>query len=150
MHGRMVRTPRWQQAYGRDYHYTGNVNKALAVPETLEPLLAWVRSAIFPGLNGILINWYEGPEHYIGSHHDSVNGMVYNAPIVTASFGETRGFRLTRGRADDARTWDFPAPNGTVFVLPYDTNLFWKHGVPKSARYAGRRISVTCRAFEGA
>jgi hypothetical protein len=23
MHGRMLETPRWQQAYGADYHYTG-------------------------------------------------------------------------------------------------------------------------------
>ena len=23
MHGRQVKTPRWQQAYGADYHYTG-------------------------------------------------------------------------------------------------------------------------------
>ena len=37
--------------------------------------------------------------------------------------------------------------HGTVFILPYATNLVWKHGVPKSARYTGRRISVTLRAF---
>ena len=24
MHGRKVKTPRWQQAYGADYRYTGN------------------------------------------------------------------------------------------------------------------------------
>lgn len=23
MHGKLVKTPRWQQAYGRDYRYTG-------------------------------------------------------------------------------------------------------------------------------
>ncbi len=43
---------------------------------------------------------------------------------------------------------DFPAPDGTVFVMPYDTNLAWKHQVPKSAKSRGRRISVTLRAFE--
>jgi hypothetical protein len=43
---------------------------------------------------------------------------------------------------------DFPAQDGTIFVMPYDTNRAWKHSVPKSARYVGRRISVTFRAFE--
>ena len=43
MHGRPVKTPRWQQAYGKDYHYTGNVNGALAVPQRLESLLRYRR-----------------------------------------------------------------------------------------------------------
>ena len=42
MHGRLVKTPRWQQAYGADYHYTGRVNKALSVPALLQPLLEWI------------------------------------------------------------------------------------------------------------
>ena len=29
IHGRLVNTPRWQQAYGADYHYTGRTNVAL-------------------------------------------------------------------------------------------------------------------------
>ena len=69
--------------------------------------------------------------------------MVADAPIVTISFGETRTFRLTRGKEKR----DFEAVSGAVFVLPYSTNLAWKHAVPKSVRYRGRRISVTLRAF---
>jgi alkylated DNA repair dioxygenase AlkB len=148
MHGRMVETPRWQQAYGADYHYTGRVNKALPVPPFLEPLMSWVQAQIDPRLNGALLNWYEGPGHYIGPHHDSVRHMVVGCPIVTVSFGETRTFRLTWGKGADARILDFPAEDGTLFVMPYDTNQAWKHSVPKSARYVGRRISVTFRAFE--
>jgi alkylated DNA repair dioxygenase AlkB len=148
MHGRKVETPRWQQAYGADYHYTGRVNKALPVPPFVEPLMAWVCAEIDPRLNGALFNWYEGPGHYIGPHHDSVRHMVVGCPIVTVSFGEMRIFRLTRGKGADARVLDFPAENRTIFVMPYDTNLAWKHSVPKSTRYVGRRISVTFRAFE--
>src|SRR5207237_212651 len=46
IHGREVETPRWQQACGEDYHYTGQTNKALPVPAALEPLHAWAHSAI--------------------------------------------------------------------------------------------------------
>jgi alkylated DNA repair dioxygenase AlkB len=74
--------------------------------------------------------------------------MVVGCPIVTVSFGETRTFRLTQGKGADARVLDFPAEDGTIFVMPYDTNQAWKHSVPKSARYVGRRISVTFRVFE--
>lgn len=148
MHGRLVKTPRWQQAFGRDYHYTGRVNEALPVPVRLEPLLAWAREAIHGRLNGLLLNWYDGQlGHYIGPHHDSTKHMVAGAPIVTISLGEERIFRLTQPKTKERL--DFPAQDGTVFVLPYDTNQVWKHEVPKSAKRLSRRISVTLRAFEG-
>lgn len=147
MHGRMVKTPRWQQAYGNDYHYTGNVNKALEVPRQLAPLLKWCQEEFDSRLNGILLNWYDGAlDHYIGAHRDSTVNMCQGAPIVTVSLGEERIFRLRpwKGRGK----LDFPAPDGAVFVLPYDTNLAWTHEVPKAKRFTERRISITLRAFE--
>lgn len=146
IHGRPVKTPRWQQAYGADYHYTGRVNRALPVPDLIEPLVAWAKASVDPRLNGVLVNWYEGSlGHYIGKHRDSTRNMALGAPIVTLSFGQERVFRL--------RPWkgtgyiDFPAGNGTVFVMPYATNLAYTHEVPHSSKSRGRRISVTLRAF---
>jgi alkylated DNA repair dioxygenase AlkB len=147
IHGREVETPRWQQAYGADYYYTGGINRALPVLRELEPLLHWVQRVVDPRCQGILVNWYEGPRHYIGPHHDSTTGMVRGAPIVTVSYGETRTFRLSRGKGEDRQTRDFSAADGTIFVMPYETNQAWKHEVVKSARYIGRRISVTFRAL---
>jgi len=150
MPGGPVETPRWQQTYGADYHYTGRTNTALPVPAVLEPLRAWAQEGIDRRLNALLLNWYEGSGHYIGPHHDSTRDMIHGVPIVTISFGETRVFRLTRSRDEAKEQRDFVATNGAVFVLPYDTNLVWKHAVPKSARYRGRRISVTLRGFTSA
>lgn len=147
MPGGPVETPRWQQAYGADHRYTGRVNKGVPVPPALVPLRDWAREAVEPQLNALLLNWYDGPGHYIGPHHDDHRDMVRDTPVVTVSFGETRVFRLTRGAGGAKQTRDFPAENGAVFVLPFSTNLVWKHAVPKSARYTGRRISVTVRAF---
>jgi len=147
MHGRLVRTPRWQQAYGADYRYTGRVNRALPVPAAFRPLHAWAHSAIDPRLNGLLLNWYDGGrKHYIGPHRDSTHAMVAGVPIVTLSFGEARVFRLRSWRGEGAV--DFAAEPGSAFVLPYATNLAWTHEVPHFARHTGRRISITLRAFE--
>src|SRR5690349_2786511 len=60
IHGRIVETPRWQQAYGTDYHYTGHVNKALPMPDLVAALLDWAKRAIDARLNGALVNWYDG------------------------------------------------------------------------------------------
>jgi alkylated DNA repair dioxygenase AlkB len=151
MHGRLVPTPRWQQAYGRDYHYTGRVNQALPMPKELKPLVAWAKDQIDGRLNGILLNWYDGKlGHYIGRHRDSRVNMVTGAPIVTMSLGEERTFRLRSwpsGRGNQAV--DFETRNGAVFVMPFETNLAWTHEVPASKKRIGRRISITLRAFDG-
>lgn len=147
MHGRLVKTPRWQQAYGRDYYYTGRTNAALPVTDNLAPFLAWACQAIDPRLNGILLNWYEATRgHYIGKHRDSIKNMIEGAPIVTISLGDERVFRLRPWRRDGGML-DFAAVNGAVFIMPFATNLAWTHEVPHNAKSAGRRISVTLRAF---
>lgn len=147
LHGRRVKTPRWQQSYGRNYHYSGQVHEALPMPSIVGPLVEWSQSTIDPRLNGVLLVWYDDTlGHYIGKHRDSTTNMVPGAPIVTISFGAERVFRLRpwKGRGFH----DFPTKDGRVFVMPYDTNLAWTHEVPKRASETGRRVSVTLRAFE--
>ena len=91
----MIPVPRWQQAYGRDYAYSGNVNRALPIPAILEPLLDWARTVCDARLNGLLLNWYDAERaHRIGAHRDSIVGLVEGSPIVTISLGATRIFRL--------------------------------------------------------
>ena len=144
--GKSIPLPRWQQAYGHDYRYTGNVNRALPVPPVLEPYLAWVRGAFDPRLNGLLLNWYDADKrHYIGPHRDSTTGLVEGTRIVTISIGARRSFRFRRAKGKGFV--DFLASHGTVFVLPWVTNRHLKHAVPHRAADTGRRISITARAF---
>lgn len=145
--GRNVLTPRWQQPYGADYHYTGRVHRALPLPESLAALLTWSRTTIDERLNGALVIWYDADlGHYIGKHRDSTKHLVTGAPIVTISLGAERVFRLRPWRGRGFR--DFPTSQGRVFVMPFATNLAWTHEVPRRRRDVGRRISVTFRAFE--
>lgn len=147
IHGRIVKTPRWQQAYGVDYYFSGQTYGAIPTPGILEPFVAWGRSVICSEYNGVLVNWYDGQrDHYIGKHRDSVANMIAGAPIATISLGEQRRFRMRPWKGRGFR--DFPAKPGSVFVIPYDTNLAWTHEVPPSRRLNGRRISVTLRAFK--
>jgi alkylated DNA repair dioxygenase AlkB len=148
MLGRTVKIPRWQQAYGVDYHFSGEVNRALPVPSLLAPLVTWSRDVIDKRLNGLLLNWYDGRfGHYIGQHRDSIKNMVPGAPIVTISFGEERIFRLRRWRAKSKEPTNFLVTNGSVLVMPYETNRAFTHEVPEFRKWQGRRVSVTLRAF---
>lgn len=146
MIGRFMDTPRWQQAYGVDYYYTGRINVARPVPPILYPLLEWAKENIDERLNGILVNWYDGTlKHYIGRHRDSVKNMILGTHIVTVSFGEERIFRLRQ--LHEKGRMEFLVRDGDVFIMPYETNLAWAHEVPHFSRFSGRRISVTLRGF---
>jgi len=144
--GKSIPLPRWQQAYGHDYRYTGNVNRALPIPPILKSYLLWAREMFDPRLNGLLLNWYDvALRHYIGPHRDSTTDLVEGTPIVTISLGATRVFRLSPAKGKGFV--DFEAAHGTVFVLPWETNRHLKHAVPHRAKDVGRRISITARAF---
>ncbi len=147
LHSRLVQLPRWQQAYGRDYRFSGQISQALPIPPDFLPFLTWGREAIEPHLDSMLVNWYDGTlGHYIGRHRDSAIGMRQGAPIVTVSLGETRIFRMRKWRGDGQH--DFAVDHGSVIVMPYDTNRAWTHEIVKSKRATGRRISITMRAFD--
>jgi len=146
MRGRKVKTPRWQQAFGKDYNYTGTTNTALPIPELLLPLLQWCRSNIDPRLNGMLVNWYDAASrHYIGAHRDNCRNLQPNSPIVTISFGEARIFRLRPWKQQGVQ--DAPMQHGDALLIPHHVNRTWTHEVPHFARYTGKRVSVTLRAY---
>ncbi len=146
--GKIVETPRWQQAYNKSYQYTGSRNNALPVPSELNPYWEWAITSIDPRLNGLLLNWYDGAlGHYIGKHRDSIHNMIEGAPIVTISFGEERVFRMRPWKVD-GNCKNFVVKNGSVIIMPYQINQCWTHEIVKSKKYIGKRISLTLRAFE--
>lgn len=145
MYDKVTPLPRWQQAYGRDYVFSGQRNAALPVPEPLGPFVAWA-TGIHPRLITPLLNWYDPTlKHYIGKHSDSTVGLVPGSPVVTVSFGGVRVFRL-RPRGGGAPL-DLEVGHGDVVVIPWETNLNLTHEVPYFAKFTERRISITFRAF---
>ena len=146
MHGKEVKTPRWQQAYGYSYEYTGSRNNALPIPSECQSFLHWGQQNVDPRLNGLLLNWYDGAAgHYIGPHRDSRKGLLPQTPIVTISRGEERIFRMRPFQGPGFK--DTLLTDGCAIVMPWATNLSWTHEIPKMKKYLGRRLSVTLRAF---
>ncbi len=146
MFGKMVNTPRWQQAYGANYRYTGSKNNVLPYTEEFQPFLTWVQENIDPRLNGLLVNWYDAHQkHYIGAHRDDTRDLHCGSPIVSIALGEARIFRMRpykqKGKVDIAM------PHASVIIIPWETNLKWPHEVPHFSRYRQRRVSLTFRSF---
>lgn len=146
IHGKWIKTPRWQQAYGKNYRYTGSKNNALPISSHLQPFLAWSKDKIDSRLNGLLLNWYDGAQsHYIGAHRDDTRDLHRDSPIVTISLGQERVFRMRPWKQKGYK--DLTVRHGDVVVVPWDTNKRWTHEVPHFKKYGGKRVSITLRAY---
>lgn len=146
IHGKEVLTPRWQQAYGKNYRYTGAKNNALPIPDFLQVFLDWSKENIDERLNGLLLNWYDGKkDHYIGAHRDDTRDLHKDSPVVTISLGQERIFRMRPYKKKGFK--DITIRNGEVIIVPWDTNTKWTHEVPNFKRFDGKRISITARAY---
>jgi len=136
--------PRWHQAFGRSYTFSGFDARPAPLPAVLEPTLAWARSVIDSRLNGLLVNWYDGARaHRIAPHRDAPEGLVPDCPIVTVSFGAPRLFQMIVRK----RRHDLELVDGSVVVIPAETNLRFAHAVPHRDGDTGRRVSVTMRGY---
>ncbi len=144
--GEPVEIPRGQYAVGANYPFSNQVSRAVPTPPILNPFREWARQEIDPRMNGQLLNFYDGPDEYIGKHNDAHDVLFAGSPIVTIALGEGRKFRMRPNYGGGFV--DFPFPVGSFILIPYNTNLNWKHEVPKSRKYRGRRISITIRAFK--
>ncbi len=147
IHGKEIPTPRWQQAYGANYRYTGSQNNALPISDELKIYLQWCQEQIDPRLNALLLNWYDAQKaHYIGAHRDDTRDLIEGSPIVTISLGEARVFRFRPWKQKGYQ--DIPLEHGSVIIIPWETNLRWTHEVPHFKKYRAKRISITLRAFK--
>lgn len=147
MYEKEVYIPRWQQAYGQDYYFSQQTSKALPINGLLNPYLEWCQENIDERMNGLLLNWYDSEQgHYIGAHRDAHDDLYYGSPIITISLGATRAFRMRPWREKGFS--DIEVDNGSVLVIPWETNLKLTHEVPKLKKYPGKRISITARAFK--
>src|SRR4051794_11463939 len=62
--GPLVAIPRRQATYGADYSFAGIVLHAVRTPSILKPFRDWARKEIDHRMNGLLLNWYDGPGEY--------------------------------------------------------------------------------------
>ena len=155
IYGKEMQTPRWQQAYIRDYSYSGTNNAALPLPDEFSSLLSMANKKFPPEdggqFNQVLLNWYESGEHYISAHSDDERPIVKNSPIVTICLGgEGRIFRIRpRKNTTDHKykRLDVKLSHGCILIMCGEMQSRFTHEVPKASSYTDTRISVTLRQF---
>uniref|UniRef100_K3WHX5 Fe2OG dioxygenase domain-containing protein n=1 Tax=Globisporangium ultimum (strain ATCC 200006 / CBS 805.95 / DAOM BR144) TaxID=431595 RepID=K3WHX5_GLOUD len=162
MFGRDVLTPRFQQAYGVSYRFSGNTFEAVPVPESLQHCVELMQAMVVnPAtdntlLNGVLLNWYADGDHYIGPHSDSVGALYKHSPVFSLSLGATRRFVFTAktGKSSTAndrngavQRLELALQSGDLIVMGGMTQQTHKHALPKMKNCIEKRVSITLRCF---
>lgn len=147
IYGKDVKTPRYIQNYGYDYQFSGVKHKSIPTPEILQVFIDWInQQEPSYNYNGMLVNWYENGNHYIGAHSDDEKELVKNAPIYCFSFGEERDFVVTSKETNEKKKYKLQ--NNSLLMMCGDCQTYYKHSIPKSKKLLGQRISITVRAFK--
>ncbi|KAJ0399096.1 hypothetical protein P43SY_006074 [Pythium insidiosum] len=128
MFGRDVPTPRFQQAYGQSYKFSGSMFHAKPFPAALQHALALLQAFVtHPSTHETylkaagLVNWYANGDHYMGPHSDDESNIYAQSPVFSLSLGATRRFVFTP-RASKM----YPlAPEDTQARAPEDEELRW-------------------------
>lgn len=140
-------TPRLQQAYGRDYPFSGTIShSAGSIPAIFQNLLVYLNNKYSSKFNMMLINWYRDGEDYIGMHSDDESQMKVDTPVVTVSVGAERDFFLVEKTTKKKQI--FRLENNSVFVMGGTCQKTHKHGLPKRKKVKNYRISLTFREFK--
>lgn len=99
--GKLVTVPRYDQAYGRAYTFSGANHEARELPPLLQPYMDFANQCCATMLkrdyegrlfNMCFVNWYEDGHHYIGWHSDDERQLYKN------KYGETLVFSISLGQ----------------------------------------------------
>jgi alkylated DNA repair dioxygenase AlkB len=88
-------------------------------------------------LNHVLIQHYLDGMGYISPHSDKTLDITRGTSIVGLSLGATRSIILQSKRRDEQgglRTQVLELPHGSLFVLGWDTNQEFQHGIRQDKR----------------
>lgn len=162
--GKPVTFHRYQQAFGGDYAFSGQLAKAAPLTEAEAPEIfmvkhrlneclqqstSWLRGCRY---DSCLVNWYDGGKHWIGAHSDDERELVPDAPIFALSWGESRDFKVTAKKnpqqAESTQRLQVELRDGDLVIMGGSCQRTHKHEVPARSKSIGRRISLTFRCFK--
>ena len=113
-------------------------------PEALRPVRPRLEQALGQGFNSVLANLYRDGRDAMGWHSDAEPELGARPVIASISLGAARRFAL-RHRQQPERRLSLELPHGSLLVMAGDTQRFYRHCLPRTAKPLGERINLTFR-----
>jgi len=108
---------------------------------TIKNSLNTIVSAPF---NTVLLNCYRDGRDSNGWHADDEKYLGQNPVIASVTFGQERYFHL-KHNLKDIPTQKLLLEHGSVLIMQGETQHYWKHQIPKTAKLVSPRINLTFR-----
>jgi len=135
MYERIVDVPRMLARFDLD---------ALPADTPLAEMLAAVCEVLPGRYNSVGLNLYRDGRDSVAMHNDKLHSLIPGEPIALVSLGDTRRMNL-RAKAGGWGCGLDLAP-GSLLAMSHASQLTHEHGIPKTARPVGMRMSVVFRA----
>jgi alkylated DNA repair dioxygenase AlkB len=127
---------------GKQYSYSNIIMQ----PHSWNPLLMFIKSEIEATCNEnfttVLLNLYRNGKDSNGWHADNEKELGRNPVIASVSFGAERMFHLQHNTMSDVKQ-KIILQNGSLLLMKGQTQHFWKHQIPKTAKEIEPRINLT-------
>jgi alkylated DNA repair dioxygenase AlkB len=132
---------------GKPYSYSNIVMQ----PHHWNPLLMFIKNEIeeicAENFTTVLLNLYRDGKDSNGWHADNERELGRNPVIASVSFGAERSFHLQHNTIVDGKL-KITLGNGSLLLMKGETQHFWKHQIPKTAKPIGPRINLTFRIIK--
>ncbi|WP_149195052.1 alpha-ketoglutarate-dependent dioxygenase AlkB [Luteimonas suaedae] len=135
MYDRIVDVPRLLAGYRTD---------ALPPALPLAEILARVQAVVPAPYNAVGLNFYRDGSDSVAMHNDKLHTIVPGQPITLLSLGHPRRM-LIRAKAGDRGRLAVDLAHGSLLGMSHASQLTHEHGIPKTARPVGPRMSIVFR-----
>ncbi|HQZ17787.1 MAG TPA: alpha-ketoglutarate-dependent dioxygenase AlkB [Vicinamibacteria bacterium] len=116
--------------------------------ESLPPCLRAAAERVFLALRvpftSVGLNLYRSGKDSVAPHNDHLHELERGQPIALLSLGATRRMTI-RAKQPPRRAFHTDLERGSLFVMSYDTQVHYDHGIPKTEAPVGERISLAFR-----
>lgn len=147
LYGRSVSIPRLNAWFGDadcGYAYSGYRLPLHPWLPALSALRRRLHDELKVDSNSVLVNQYRSGEDSVAWHSDDEPELGRNPVIAAISLGAERRFSL-RHRQKSLKPLHLQLPSGSLLLMSGATQHYWHHCLPKMARIAEPRISLTFR-----
>ena len=147
MYGRLLPLPRLSAWYGdndKPYTYSGITLQPNAWTSDLLELKQAVEKEAKTSFSSVLLNRYRDGKDYVGWHTDAEKELGQNPIIGSVNFGASRKFQLRRIDIPKEK-FEVELGHGSLLVMMGETQHYWQHQVPKTAKKIDERINLTFR-----
>lgn len=135
MYNRVVDVPRLLASYAVD---------AFPPDLPLPDMLARVRALAPAPYNGVGMNFYRDGNDSVAMHGDKLHILTAPHPIALISLGDTRRM-LIRAKAGNRASIAIDLESGSLLRMSHASQFTHEHGIPKTKKPQGPRISVAFR-----